>query len=76
MAHPDEHLIQFSPAEWKRVARLAERDGVAPRAAIMESVDKRLQADAPPSAHDLLKDLAGSVEGPADLSSRKGFGPA
>lgn len=63
------------------VAAVARRRGVSKSALIREAIEKFLMADEarqPRSALDLVADLAGSCEGPEDLSTNKkymeGFG--
>ena len=63
------------------VAAVAHRKGVSKSALIREAIEMFLSADEtsrPRSALELVADLVGSCEGPADLSTNKkyleGFG--
>ena len=70
-----DHTIRLSDAAWRRLERLAEREGVTPDVAAERAVERALgsQESEGPSVLDLVADLIGSVEGPGDLSTREGF---
>lgn len=81
-----DHTIRLSADTWRRLQRLAEREGVTPDVAAERAVERALVEPAPdasslatpadraPSALERAGVLIGSVEGPGDLSSREGFG--
>ena len=68
------------PAHLAARIRAAARDAGVSRSALMrEAIERHLSGGTPPpSAFDLIADLAGTWEGPADLSTNpnylEGFG--
>ena len=59
--------LELTESETDRLARLAEAEGISEEAALRGIVRERLNET--PSADDLAGDLAGCLDGPADLAS-------
>lgn len=73
--------MKLTPEEKQKIKRLAQRQGISSKQAILRLVDASLlEKDTAPRGSFLegIEDLVGSVEGPADLSSNPryldGFG--
>jgi hypothetical protein len=69
--------MKLTPAERQKIERLAKREGLTAKQAILRAVDKALEGDSLPSPQpgsflENIEDLVGSVdsdEGPIDLAS-------
>lgn len=72
--------IEVTPEQKRQIERLAERKGVSPEAAVRAAIEQGLEAASvdgdeadvevqPGSFLDGIEHLAGSVEGPSDLST-------
>lgn len=75
--------MKVKPEEKAKIKRLAERKGKTQKAAVLEAVDHELGEEGPIKAQpgsflEGAEDLAGSIEGPPDLSTNpkymEGFG--
>ncbi len=67
--------MKLTPAQKAKIKRLAERRGVSQKQAVMDLVDQAVEEKKEPikakpgSFLDGIEHLAGSVEGPGDLST-------
>ena len=75
-----DHTIRLSDGAWRRLQRLAEREGVTPDVAAERAVDRALGAgetrparDEDTSALDRVADRVGTFDGPEDLSTNKSY---
>ena len=74
--------MKVTPDQKRKIKKLAEKKGTSAKQAIMSLVDEALGAellDIPAGSFlDGIEDIAGSIEGPADLSTHprymEGFG--
>ena len=74
--------MKLTPAEKKKIERLAKRRGVTQKQAVLDLVNKEVEEKPikakPGSFLDGIEHLAGSVSGPGDLSTNpkymEGFG--
>lgn len=74
--------MKVTPEQKRRIRRLAEREGVSAKEAVLRLVDRALADDpiaVPPGSFlDGIQHLIGAVEGPTDLSTNPkhmdGFG--
>lgn len=75
--------MKVKPEEKAKIKRLAERKGTTQKAAVLEAIDHELDEERPVRAQpgsflEGAEDLAGSIEGPSDLSTNpkymEGFG--
>lgn len=75
--------MKVKPEEKAKIERLAEQKGTSQKAAVLGAVERELGEEEPIKAQsgsflEGAEDLAGSIEGPPDLSTNpkymKGFG--
>ncbi|MFQ5570371.1 MAG: hypothetical protein ACE5G0_11890 [Rhodothermales bacterium] len=74
--------MKLTPEQKKKIKRLAERDGISAKRAVLNAVDLALEEPYPKaqpgSFREGMEEFVGSIEGPADLSTNpkhmEGFG--
>jgi hypothetical protein len=69
--------MKLTPEQKHRIKRLAEREGISAKEAVMRLVDRALVDESTATSGGSflsgIEDLIGSVEGPADLSANSKY---